>query len=192
VNRKFARCPISAQGESETPNQVSDGGSFRRNRPWYLTGMSTRLRSQAGPPMTLGNMRANGVRSLAVSCHLCHHEAVVSAEPVARSRASASVRPAHGVHRVRHHRCRRAAELAGATGAGEPDRRAMASLKSTSHSQVNSCSTPFLCFVFLPSIWLPLSECHQPASCFLRPQESRLDSRWVLGSSERRCRRGRS
>jgi hypothetical protein len=23
-------------------------------------------------PMTLGNMRANGVRSLAVSCHLCH------------------------------------------------------------------------------------------------------------------------
>jgi hypothetical protein len=24
--------------------------------------------------MTLGNMRANGVRSLAVSCHLCHHQ----------------------------------------------------------------------------------------------------------------------
>jgi hypothetical protein len=32
-------------------------------------------------PMTLGNMRANGVRSLAVSCHLCHHEAVISAAP---------------------------------------------------------------------------------------------------------------
>jgi hypothetical protein len=33
--------------------------------------------------MTLGNMRANGVRSLAVTCHLCHHEAVldVSAWP---------------------------------------------------------------------------------------------------------------
>jgi hypothetical protein len=30
--------------------------------------------------MTLGNMRANGVRSLAVSCHLCHHEAVLSAD----------------------------------------------------------------------------------------------------------------
>jgi hypothetical protein len=29
---------------------------------------------------TLGNMRANGVRSLAVSCHLCHHEAVLSAD----------------------------------------------------------------------------------------------------------------
>jgi hypothetical protein len=25
-------------------------------------------------PMTIGNMRANGVHSLAVSCHLCHHE----------------------------------------------------------------------------------------------------------------------
>jgi hypothetical protein len=32
-------------------------------------------------PMTLGNMRANGVRSLSVSCMLCHHEAVVDAAP---------------------------------------------------------------------------------------------------------------
>ena len=31
--------------------------------------------------MTLGNMRANGVHSLALSCHLCHHEAVISAGP---------------------------------------------------------------------------------------------------------------
>ena len=30
--------------------------------------------------MTLGNMRANGVRSLAVSCRECHHEAVLSAD----------------------------------------------------------------------------------------------------------------
>jgi hypothetical protein len=43
---------------SETPKHVSDGGSFRRKRPWRL----------AGPPMTLGNMRANGVRSLDVCC----------------------------------------------------------------------------------------------------------------------------
>ena len=27
-------------------------------------------------PMTLGNMRENGVRSLAVSCWICHHRAV--------------------------------------------------------------------------------------------------------------------
>jgi hypothetical protein len=32
-------------------------------------------------PMTLGNMRANGVRSLDVSCWLCHHRSILSAEP---------------------------------------------------------------------------------------------------------------
>jgi hypothetical protein len=31
--------------------------------------------------MTLGNMRANGVRSLDVSCSLCHHRAILSADP---------------------------------------------------------------------------------------------------------------
>jgi hypothetical protein len=31
-------------------------------------------------PMTLGNMRANGVRSLAVLCHKCHHETVINAD----------------------------------------------------------------------------------------------------------------
>ena len=30
--------------------------------------------------MTLGNMRQNGVRSLAVHCDLCHHEAVLEVE----------------------------------------------------------------------------------------------------------------
>jgi hypothetical protein len=46
-----------------------------------LSGMSTRPRSQIGPPMTLGNMRANGVRSLDVCCWLCHHRAIPSADP---------------------------------------------------------------------------------------------------------------
>jgi hypothetical protein len=36
------------------------GGSFRRKRPWRL----------AGPPVTLGNMRANGVRSLPEADHI--------------------------------------------------------------------------------------------------------------------------
>jgi hypothetical protein len=44
-------------------------------------GMSTRPRSQAGPPMTLGNMRANGVRSLDVCCWQCHHRAILNADP---------------------------------------------------------------------------------------------------------------
>jgi hypothetical protein len=32
-------------------------------------------------PMTLGNMRANGVRSLDVSCWQCHHRTITSADP---------------------------------------------------------------------------------------------------------------
>jgi hypothetical protein len=31
-------------------------------------------------PMTLGNMREQGVRSLAVSCWLCHHGAVLTVD----------------------------------------------------------------------------------------------------------------
>jgi hypothetical protein len=31
-------------------------------------------------PMTLGNMRANGVRSLWVQCIVCHHDAVLDVE----------------------------------------------------------------------------------------------------------------
>jgi hypothetical protein len=31
--------------------------------------------------MTLGNMRANGVRSLDVWCWQCHHRAIMNADP---------------------------------------------------------------------------------------------------------------
>ena len=65
--------------------------------------------------MTLGNMRANGVgRSM---CRLAVPPPDdLERRAVARSRASAIVRPAHGLHPVRHHRRRRPAELAGAPG----------------------------------------------------------------------------
>jgi len=33
-----------------------------------------------GPPITLGNMCELGVRSLAVTCGLCHHQAVLPAD----------------------------------------------------------------------------------------------------------------
>jgi hypothetical protein len=42
--------------------------AFAESGHGNLTGMSTRPRSQAGDPMTLGNMRANGVRWLDVCC----------------------------------------------------------------------------------------------------------------------------
>jgi hypothetical protein len=31
-------------------------------------------------PMTLGNMHESGVRSLGVSCRICHHQAVLNAD----------------------------------------------------------------------------------------------------------------
>ena len=33
-----------------------------------------------GPPMTLANMRAQGVRSLWVVCDICHHDAVLNVD----------------------------------------------------------------------------------------------------------------
>jgi hypothetical protein len=57
---------MTAVGQKGTKNHVRCRGSFRRKRPWRL----------AGPPMTLGNMRANGVRSLDVSCWQCHQRAI--------------------------------------------------------------------------------------------------------------------
>jgi len=32
------------------------------------------------PPMTLANMREQGVRSLCVTCELCHHEALMNVD----------------------------------------------------------------------------------------------------------------
>jgi hypothetical protein len=61
----------------------ASAAAFAESGRGILTGMSTRPRSQAGPPMTLGNMRANGVRSLDVCCWLCHHRAILSAETIA-------------------------------------------------------------------------------------------------------------
>jgi len=65
--------------------------------------------------MTLGN----GVRSLAVSCWQCHHQAVLSAERWPDDMPVPAFGPRNGVHALRNHRCRRPAELAGATGAAE-------------------------------------------------------------------------
>ena len=56
-------------------------GSFRRKRPWYPHRHEHTTTIPAGDPMTLGNMRANGVRSLDVSCWQCHHRAILSADP---------------------------------------------------------------------------------------------------------------
>ena len=69
--------------------------------------------------MTLGNMRELGVRSLAVTCELCHHEAVLPADDWPDAMLVRDVPAAHGVHPVRDRRRRRAAELAGDAGQRE-------------------------------------------------------------------------
>jgi hypothetical protein len=46
----------------------------------YNCRMGARRINEPIEPMTLGNMRANGVRSLDVSCWLCHHRAILSAD----------------------------------------------------------------------------------------------------------------
>jgi hypothetical protein len=68
---------------------------------------------QAGPPMTLGNMRSNGVRSLSVYCHCCHHEVEFNVDHMPGRRRGALDWAAHGVHAVRFCRGRRTAELSG-------------------------------------------------------------------------------
>jgi hypothetical protein len=45
-------------------------------------------------------MRANGVRSLDVSCWQCHHRTILSADPWPDHV------PVRGVHPLREHRCR--------------------------------------------------------------------------------------
>ena len=60
------------------------GEQFRETAlgPWRRTGYALGMlpNRYRGPPMTLGNMRANGVRSLTVSCLICHHRAVLAVD----------------------------------------------------------------------------------------------------------------
>jgi hypothetical protein len=50
-------------------------------------------------PMTLGNMRANGVRSLAVQCHQCRHELIMNVDYLPGDLTVPSFDP-RGVHQA--------------------------------------------------------------------------------------------
>jgi len=73
---------------------------------------STRYR---GPPMTLANMRHNGVRSFVVVYAVCHHEAVLNVDTYAVPSFGA-----HGLQLLRHHR----APTCGPNGASDHKTRA--------------------------------------------------------------------
>jgi hypothetical protein len=55
--------------------------AFAESGHGILAGISTPPRSLSRRPNDLGTMRANGVRSLDVSCWLCHHRAILRAGP---------------------------------------------------------------------------------------------------------------
>jgi hypothetical protein len=59
---------MPAMGQKETKNLSAVTAAFAETGHGILAAMSTRPRSPAREPMTLGNMRANGLRSLDVSC----------------------------------------------------------------------------------------------------------------------------
>jgi hypothetical protein len=65
----------------------------------------------SGPPMTLGNMRANGARVLAVCCERCHHDALSDVSEYADEVRCPRSGTAHGLHALRRDWRRRAAEL---------------------------------------------------------------------------------
>jgi hypothetical protein len=44
-----------------------------------------RSAAYAGAPMTLANMRLQGVRSLSVACELCHHAATINVDAFAET-----------------------------------------------------------------------------------------------------------
>ena len=43
------------------------------------------MRSKPGPPMSLANMRANGVREVSATCEACGHQADVNVEALPES-----------------------------------------------------------------------------------------------------------
>jgi hypothetical protein len=58
--------------------------------------------------MDVGNMRANGVRSLFVSCWICHHQAILSADPWPDDVPLPTFGSEDGLHPLPYHRGRRA------------------------------------------------------------------------------------
>jgi hypothetical protein len=113
-------------GQLPPPNHVRVGGSFRRKRPWYphrhehTTTIPSRRPDD--PRQHARQRRAVARRVMLAVPPPCDLER----GPVARSCVSASIWATHGVHALRHHWCRRPAELAGTATAREPDRGAMA------------------------------------------------------------------
>jgi hypothetical protein len=62
------------------PGSCVSGPGYRHRFPCYHRPMTARRIRYEIEPMTLGNMRELGVQSLDVSCWLCEHQAILSAD----------------------------------------------------------------------------------------------------------------
>jgi hypothetical protein len=81
---------MSQMGQKETKNHVRRHGRARGGLPHLAravfvaifgnAAMAASGESQTQPAQTLGNMRANGMRSLDVSCWQCHHRMIMSVD----------------------------------------------------------------------------------------------------------------
>ena len=67
--------PLGDCSADRRPRTFPDGNGAAYNRR-----MAVRRLNDPIEPMTLGNMRQNGLRSLDVSCWQCHHLAIMSAD----------------------------------------------------------------------------------------------------------------
>jgi hypothetical protein len=107
-------------------------------------------------PMTLGNMREQGVRSLSVSCWQCHHMARSSAPTLGQTGFMCRLSARTWCAPLRDDRCGCEAELEGTARAGEPDRGACPKLDSRrKYSGENA-------FMIRMEIYECTEECFQP------------------------------
>ena len=68
------------------------------------------MRSNPGPPMSLANMRANGVRAVTATCEACNHSADVNVDALPETRGT-SIRGGHMRNLKRRIACRIASLL---------------------------------------------------------------------------------
>ena len=99
-------------------------------QPSPLSAVPLRVKYSAGiafhgPPVTLGHMRAHGVRRLLIYCctGLCHHSATIV--PLAGRNRGTGFVPESSLLKMWHDRRGRAAGLDGTSAAGELDRDSM-------------------------------------------------------------------
>jgi hypothetical protein len=72
---------LFAIGQAEAIVKALERAGYEIKRGNWVAAVARSRSNEPIEPMTLGDMRENGVRSLDVSCWQCHHRAILSADP---------------------------------------------------------------------------------------------------------------